>query len=93
MLPPSTISPAGDLSSTRQSEFGPPRLTRFLEMPLDRYVNIVTAMINDGRFSHIGHCVLRLEGQTWGCVVEDQSLGAVVPICVLVSCTLWGTAH
>ena len=50
-----------------QSEFGPPRLTRFLEMPLDRYVNVVTAMINDGRFSHIGHEVLRLEGQTaWG---------------------------
>ena len=36
-------------------------------MPLDRYVNIVTSMINDGRFSHIGHGVLRLEGQTaWG---------------------------
>ena len=68
-------------------------------MPLDRYVNIVTAMINDGRFSHIDHGVLRLEGQTdgLGCVVEDQSLGffarAVVPVCVLVSCTTWGTAH
>ena len=37
---------------------------RFLEMPLDRYVNIVTALTNDGRFSHIGHGVLRLEGQT-----------------------------
>ena len=49
------------------SEFGPPRLTRYLEMSLDRYVNIVTSMVNDGRFSHIGHGVLRLEGQTaWG---------------------------
>ena len=37
------------------------------EMFLDRYVNIVTAMINDGRSSYIGHGVLRLEGQTaWG---------------------------
>ena len=33
-------------------------------MPLDRYVNVVTSMINDGCFSH---GVLRLEGQTaWG---------------------------
>ena len=54
-------------SFSPQSEFCPPRLTRFLEMSLDRYVNVVTAMINDGRFSHIGHGVLRLEGQTaWG---------------------------
>ena len=67
VLLPSTTSPAGEFSSTPHSEFGPPRLTRFLEMPLDRYVNIVTAMINDGRFSHIGHGVLRLQGQTaWG---------------------------
>ena len=36
----------------------------YLEMPLDRYVNILTAMINDGRFSHMGHAVLRLEGLT-----------------------------
>ena len=42
-------------------------------MPLDRCVNIVTAMIN----GHIGHGVLRLESQTAGCVVEDQSLGFV----------------
>ena len=50
-----------------ESEFGPSRLTRFLEMPLDRYVNVLTSMINNGRFSHIGHAVIRLEGQTaWG---------------------------
>ena len=50
-----------------ESEFGPSRLTRFLEMPLDRYVNVLTSMINNGRFSHILHAVIRLEGQTaWG---------------------------
>ena len=68
--PPSVVTspPVPQVSSfSPQSEFGPPRLTRFLKMPLDRYVNVVTSMINDGRFSHIGHCVLRLEGQTaWG---------------------------
>ena len=69
--PPSvaTSPPAPQFNSSfsLQSEFGPPRLTRFLEMPLDRYVNVVTATINDGRFSNIGHGVLRLEGQTaWG---------------------------
>ena len=47
-----------DHSFSPHPEFGPPWPTRFLEMPLDRYVNIVTAMINDGRFSHIGHGVL-----------------------------------
>ena len=44
-----------------------PVMTRYLEMPLDRFVNILTAMINDGGFNHMGHTVLRLEGQTaWG---------------------------
>ena len=39
----------------------------YLEMPLDRYVNMLPAMINDGRFSHMGHAFLRLEVQTaWG---------------------------
>ena len=66
--PPSVATsppvPQFNSSFSPQSEFGPPRLTRFLELPLERYVNVVTAMINDGRFSHIGHGVLRLEGQT-----------------------------
>ena len=63
--PPSVVPQVSSFSP--QSEFGFPRLTRFLEMPLDRYVNVVTSMINDGRFNHIGHSVLRLEGQTaWG---------------------------
>ena len=70
-IPPPVVvtSPPGPQPghSAPHSEFGPPRLTRFLEMPLDRYVNIVTAMVNDGRFNHVGHGVLRLEGQTaWG---------------------------
>ena len=48
-------------------------------MPLDRYVNIVTAMINNGRFSHIGHGVLRLEGgSTTGTLPK-----VVVPACEL----------
>ena len=84
---PSTTSPAGDLSSAPQSEFGPPQLTRFL----------VTAMINDGRFSHIGHGVLRLEGQTaWGVwlrINHGIRRKAVMPVCLLVSCTTWRTAH
>ena len=64
----SHLAPGPQLEhSAPHSEFGHPRLTHFLEMPLDKYVNIVTAMINDGHFSHIGHGVLRLEGQTtWG---------------------------
>ena len=60
----SNADPQLDHSFSPHSEFGHPRLTRFFEMPLDRYVNVVTAMVNDGRFSHIGHGVLRLEGQT-----------------------------
>ena len=52
--------------SSSHPESGPFRLTGFLGMPLDGYVNIVTAMVNDGRFSRICHGVLRLEGQIAG---------------------------
>ena len=59
--------PSAQPAPAVESEFGPSRLTRFLEMPLNRYVNVLTSMINNGRFSHIGHAVIRLEGQTaWG---------------------------
>ena len=72
--PPSVVTspPVPQVSSfSPLSEFGPPRLTRYLEMSLDRYVNIVTSMINDGRFSHIGHGVLRLEVRLQGCMAQD----------------------
>ena len=60
-----TIASTSDVPA---SEFGPHRLTRYLEMLLDLYVNVLTAMINHGRFSHTGHAVIRWEGQTaWGC--------------------------
>ena len=66
-------SSAGDVSSTPQSGFAP-------RLPLDRYVNIVTAMIKDGRFSHIGHGVLRLEGQTdWRINLWDSARWSPVP--------------
>ena len=43
----------------------PPRLPLFLEIPLDKHVNIVTAMIDDGPFTPA--TVPRLKGQTaWG---------------------------
>ena len=60
----SSSEPPPGPAITPQSEFGPPRLTLFVEMPLDRYVNTLTAMINDGRFNHIGHAVVHFEGQT-----------------------------
>ena len=57
-------------------------------MPLGRYVILVTSMINDGRFSHIGHGVLRLEGQTaWGVWLRINHCVALT--FVLVSCTTW----
>ena len=45
--------------SAPHSEFGSPRVNCFLEMP----GMSTTDRINDGRFSHNGHGVLRLEGQ------------------------------
>ena len=43
---------------------GPRRLTRFLEMPRDLFHYTVRGLINAGRFNHIGHPNVRLEGQT-----------------------------
>ena len=46
---------------------GPRRLTRFLEMPRDPVYSTLRGLINAGRFNHIGHPNVRLEGQTaWG---------------------------
>ena len=46
------------------SEGGPVRLTRFVEMFLDTYYATVNEMIAAGRFEHIGHPSIRVEGTT-----------------------------
>ena len=49
------------------SEGGPVRLTRLVEMSLDTYYATVNEMIAAGRFEHIGHASIRVEGTTaWG---------------------------
>ena len=74
--PPSVVTshPVPQLvhSFSPHSEFGPPQLTDFLEMPLDWCVNIVTAMINDGRSVTESH-VLKVRQR--GELAEDQPLG------------------
>ena len=46
---------------------GPARLTRFLEMSLDNYYATVSEMVSLGRFEHIGHATVRVEGASaWG---------------------------
>ena len=46
---------------------GPTRLTRFLEMSRDLFYSTLNSLIIAGRFNHIGHAHVRLEGQTaWG---------------------------
>ena len=47
---------------------GPTRLTRFLEMSKDLFYSTLNSHIITGRFNHIGHVHVRLEGQTAWCV-------------------------
>ena len=47
---------------------GPTRLTRFLEMSRDLFYSTLNSLIIAGRFNHIGHAHVRLEGQTAWCV-------------------------
>ena len=43
-------------------EAGPVRLTRFVEMSLEHHYSTVNAMVNEGRFEHIGRATIRVEG-------------------------------
>ena len=46
---------------------GPTRLMRFLEMSRDLFCSTLNSLIIAGRFNHIEHAHVRLEGQTaWG---------------------------
>ena len=59
--------PSGDPSSGPFPEAGPVRLTRFIEMSLDNYYATVSEMVSLGRFEHIGHATVRVEGASaWG---------------------------
>ena len=70
----------------------PVRLTRFVEMSLDKYYATVNEMITVGRFEHIGHASIRVEGTTaWGVwlrVGQWQRLWADIHVCDVVSCTV-----
>ena len=72
-------------------EFGPSRLTRFLEMPLDRYVNILPSMINNGRFSHIGRSYSLGRADSFGSLVAGTLHEVVVFVSVSEFCTMLQT--